>query len=327
MLSIIVSMLIVFLEEIFDFKKFLAFIGINLVAVIIYSFAFNMTFDWLSTMNKTLVVDYVLFVPLVLLTSIVLSIKFYPETKLAFQAGIYSYNLDKDIFSTDKSFLATYFIFHLTALFSLLQIGSNSSYLLLKLLIISIIFVATTVPLNIRMTTIISLLSTLSFLITVMLYLGNVSNYAAFISLLGLVFLLFVFIVINERFLIGEPLTTNLTIVASLMGMVTSIMFFYLEDMPLKEIFTSITWVLVGGFLFAFGLIFNYIYLRRSGLIIILFDIAYFVVVIAINKTYRGLSLGIAFIVLAVVLFTCIFLFRWSERREPDKEINEEVLE
>jgi len=325
--SIIVSMLIVFLEETFAIKRFLVFIGINLIAVIIFSFSFGFSFDWLSTMNKALVVDYVLFVPLALITTIVLSIKFYPETKAAFQSGAYSYGLEKNIFSTDMSFLVTYFIFHLAALFSLIQLWDNPSILFLKLLILSIIFVATTVPLNIRVSNIISLTSTLAFLISVMLFLGNVSNYAAFISLLGIVFLLFIFIVINELFLIGEPLTTNLSIVATLVGMVTSIIFFYIEDIPLKEVWTSLTWAFVGIFLFAFGIIFNYIFLRRSGLIIVIFDVAYTIIVIAINEDYRGLPLGIALIVLAIVLLACIFLLRWSERREPKKEVTEEVLE
>jgi len=327
LISIIVSMLIVFLDETFDLKRFLGFIGINLVAVIIFSFSFGRSFDWLTAMNKSLVVDYVLFVPLVLITSIVLSIKFYPETKLAFQSGIYSYSLDKKIFSTDMSLLIPYFIFHLTSLFSLAHIGNNPNLIFLKLLIVSIIFVAATVPLNIRVTTTISLISTLAFLISVMLFIGDISNYAAFISLLGIVFLLFVFIVINELYLIGEPLTTNLSIVASLVGMVTSIMFFYIEKMALKEIWTSITWALVGVFLFAFGLIFNYIYLRRSGLIIILFDVAYSILVIAINKNYRGIPLGVALIILAIVLLVCIYLLRWSEQREVKKAVPEEVSE
>ncbi|MGC9779343.1 MAG: hypothetical protein HZR80_08900 [Candidatus Heimdallarchaeota archaeon] len=126
--------------------------------------------------------------------------------------------------------------------------------------------------------------------------------------------------VINELLLIGEPLTTNLSVVATLMGMVTSIIFFYIENMAFKEIWTSISWAIIGVFLFAFGIIFDFIFLRRSGLFVILFDVVYSVIVISIN--YRGLLLGIALIVLDVVLLICIYLLRWSEKRDDLRKEN-----
>ena len=160
-----------------------------------------------------------------------------------------------------------------------------------------------------------------------MIFLANVSNYATFISLLAIVVVLYVFIILNEMFLLGEPLSTNLSIVATLLGMITSILLFYVENVNLKEIWTSICWVVIGAFLFSFGIIFEYTFLRRSGLFIILFDIVYSVIVIILNTSYRGLPMGIAFIVLAVVLLVCIYLLRWSERRDTKKKITETAVE
>lgn len=326
LISIIISLLIVFFEETFKLGRFLQFITANLVAVILYSFSFNMSFDWLADLNKMFVIDYALFVPLVLITTIVLMIKFYPQTRSPREFGEYAYRSNKEIVSADIALLTTFIIFNLTAVFSLIQNFDGLEFIILKLLIISILYVAATISLNIRVTTITSLLSTFVFLIFVMLRLGNVSNYAAFISLLGIVVVVYIFAILNELFLIGEPLTTNLTMVATLVGMVTSIIFFYIENMALKEIWSSISWGLIGVFLFAFGIIFHFVFLRRTGLIIILFDIAY--TLVAVGVKYRlSLESGITFIILAVVLITCIYLLRWSERREPKERIVEEVLE
>ncbi|MCK5158906.1 MAG: hypothetical protein KAR08_07105, partial [Candidatus Heimdallarchaeota archaeon] len=63
-----------------------------------------------------------------------------------------------------------------------------------------------------------------------------------------------------------------------------------------------------------------------SGLIIILFDIAYTLVAVGVKYRLSLLS-GITFIILAFVLITCIYLLRWSERRELQEKIVEEVLE
>jgi len=325
--SIAISLLIVFLEETFDLKKFLGFIGINLVAVIVYSFSFGKSFDWLSALNKTFVVDYALFIPLVLITSIVLTIKFYPDTRIERDSETFSYSSDQKLVNIDGSLVITFFVFHLSALFSLVHTIDNFEFIFLKLLIISMILVSATVTLNVRISNIISLTTSLVFLACVMVFLANVSNYATFISLLAISIVLYIFIVINEMFLIGEPLSTNLSVVATLVGMITSILFFYLENVYLKEIWTSISWALIGAFLFAFGILYEYTFLRRSGLIIILFDIVYSVIVIIINTDYRGIPMGVAFIVLAVVLLVCIYLLRWSESRDKKKNLTEKIPE
>lgn len=326
LISIIISLLIVFLEETFNLGKFIQFISANLVAVIVYSFSFGSSFDWLVDLNKMFVIDYALFIPLVLITTIVLMLKFYPQTRAPREFGEYSYRSNKEIVSADIALLITFIFFNISAVFSMIQNFDNLEFIFLKLLLISILYVASTISLNIRITSITSLLTTFVFLIVVMLRLGNLSNYAAFISLLAIVVVVYIFTIINELFLMGEPLTTNLTIVATLVGMVTSIIFFYIENMALKEIWTSISWALIGVFLFAFGIIFHYIFLRRSGLIIILFDIAYTLVAVGVKYRLSLLS-GITFIILAFVLITCIYLLRWSERRELQEKIVEEVLE
>ncbi len=323
--SIVISLLIIFLEETFSLRKFLSFIGINLAAVIVYSFSFGSSFDWLSPINESFIVDYTLFIPLVLITTIVLTIKFYPDTRVEKDAEKFSYRDQQKIIDIDGSMIATYFIFHIAALFSLIQTIANFEYIFLKLLIISIAFISATVTLNLRITNIMSLISSLVFLALMMIFLANVSNFATFISLLAITVVLYIFIILNEMFLIGEPLSTNLSIVATLVGMLTSILFFYTENIILKEIWTSICWVVIGAFLFSFGIIFEYTFLRRSGLFIILFDIVYSVIVISIG--YRGLPMGIAFIILAVVLLVCIYLLRWSERRDARKKIAEKTVE
>ncbi|MHA1210886.1 MAG: hypothetical protein ACTSSH_00355, partial [Candidatus Heimdallarchaeota archaeon] len=321
-IALAISMLTVFLDEELIVKKFLGYIGINLIAIIIFSFSFRLSFDWLNNVNKSYVVDYTLLIPLVLITTIVLTQKFYQESKEGKGISPSHYHENQEIVKNDMLFFATFIILLTSSVLTHLQNFTNFEYLLLKGLIISIIFVATTIPLNIRYTTILSLISTMVFLITVLLYLGGVSNYAAFITLLAIVGVVLVFAIINDLFLIGEPLTTNLSIVGMLVGMLASIIFFYIENMPLKEIWTSTSWAILGMFQFASGIMFNRIFLRRTGLMIILFDIVYSLIAISIQ--YRGWQMGVAFIVLALVLLLCIYLLRWSEKKEK-KESELEV--
>ena len=325
--AIVFSLLIVFLEEIFNMRKFLTLISTNLISVVIFNFSFRFSFEWLNSANKSLVVDYALFIPLVLITSVVLTVKFYPEVRTMFAPNEYYYVKNERLQSIDITILATYFIFLIASIFSLIGNIENYEFLLLKLLIISIIVSAASVPLNVKISTITSLLFTLAFLIPVLLFLGNVSSNATFISLLVIVVLVYIFMVINEIFLIGEPLTTNLSIVATLTGMVTSMVYFYIENMNFKEMLTSITWSLIGIFLFAFGIIFYHLYIRRSGFIIVIVDIIYSLISMSVRYKILSLQVGITFTIQAIVLLTCVFLLRWSEKREERATSEEAITE
>jgi large-conductance mechanosensitive channel len=65
---------------------------------------------------------------------------------------------------------------------------------------------------------------------------------------------------------------------------------------------------------------------RRTGLSIILIDIIYSIIAL-ILKYGASLEMGIGFAVLAIVLFCCIFLFRWSEKKYRQEHQEKEVIE
>ncbi|NHJ85418.1 MAG: hypothetical protein FK734_08135 [Asgard group archaeon] len=324
-IAMILSMVAIFLEKEFKLSKFSTYIGINLIAIIIYSFTFRSYFEWLNTFTSSFLVDYILLVPLVLVTAIVLTLKFYPKTKTIDSDTQYSFLENKERINYDMLFLVTYLVFLFSSLITLIGNIDNFQYAFLKALIISFVFVGTTIPLNVRISTIISMLATLSFFITTLHFLGNVASGISLIVLLSIAIVLLIFTAINEIFLKGEPLSTNLSMVATLVGLIASILYFYIENIPLKEIWTSISWAIIGVFLFAFGIIFKRLFLRRSGLAVVLLDIVYSI--ISISLGYKGWEMGIAYIILAIVLMICIYLFRWSEKREEKTDIKENKIQ
>jgi membrane protein implicated in regulation of membrane protease activity len=117
----------------------------------------------------------------------------------------------------------------------------------------------------------------------------------------------------------GEPLTSSMTLSGTLMLMICSLIYF-----DYIEIWVSLIWALVGLYLFVVGLLFNKIFLRRIGLAVILMDVVYSIVYV--SRLENKALLGVGFMVLAIVLFICIWLFRWSEQKlKREKETDEET--
>jgi hypothetical protein len=152
-------------------------------------------------------------------------------------------------------------------------------------------------------------------------FVANVNDQIVYLVLMAFSATLILFAIINELFIMGEPMTSSMTISGTLILMVCSQLYF--EDVV---IWVSLIWAFVGLYLFVVGLLFNKVFLRRIGLSVIIIDIIYSIVFV--SRQANRLYLGIGFMVLAVVLFICIWLFRWSELKvRKEKQVNEEIEE
>ena len=129
----------------------------------------------------------------------------------------------------------------------------------------------------------------------------------------------------NELFLKGEPLTTTLTLSGALILMITSQLYFSI-NFATQFLYSEIVWAGIGLFLFTIGLIFNKLFLRRTGLVIILLDVVKSIIELLIEYLDEGWKIGVAFMILAIVLMVCIFLFRWSEKREKTQQEEAESI-
>lgn len=321
----VTSIILAVPKEEFKAGRFIGNITIIEVGFVIFSYTFNTAFSWISNVStKASIVNYGLLLPLVLYTMTILVIKYYPREKDDLSLRTYSLFKNKELLSKDMILWGTYLSF-----IAMSQVMFVQKYELnfLNGLIISLIFFSATIPLTVRFSTTSSLLFTFLFLgltlgeFTTLQYSNNL---IILMAISGVIVILAVF---NELFLKGEPLTTTLTLAGSLILMITSQLYFAI-NFATQFIYSEIVWAGIGLFLFTMGLIFNRLFLRRTGLIIILMDVAKSIIEVLMQfldeKQWR---IGIAFMILAIVLMVCIYLFRWSEKREKSQQEIEVISE
>lgn len=321
----VISIILAVPKEEFKAGRFIGNITIIEVGFVIFSYTFNTAFSWISNVStKASIVNYGLLLPLVLYTMTILVIKYYPREKDDLSLRTYSLFKNKELLSKDMILWGTYLSF-----IAMSQVMFVQKYELnfLNGLIISLIFFSATIPLTVRFSTTSSLLFTFLFLgltlgeFTTLQYSNNL---IILMAISGVIVILAVF---NELFLKGEPLTTTLTLAGSLILMITSQLYFAI-NFATQFIYSEIVWAGIGLFLFTMGLIFNRLFLRRTGLIIILMDVAKSIIEVLMQfldeKQWR---IGIAFMILAIVLMVCIYLFRWSEKREKSQQEIEVISE
>ncbi|MBN1328823.1 MAG: hypothetical protein JXA54_05060 [Candidatus Heimdallarchaeota archaeon] len=313
----IISILMTYSKDKFNFNKFIGIIFAILIGVIIFSYSFNYSFGLLDTMPndsqiKAVLVDYILFIPLTIFTVVIFTLFFHRKTSKEISETRSNNHIENnELIKTDGKFVGIYLLF-----IAISQIMFVEEYELniVKALIISLLFLGASISLNIRITSIVTIITSLSFF-GLMLFIYNwLDSDYILIILMTTASALLIFSVINELFIKGEPLTSTLMISGSLTLMVTSIIYFYLQTYELRYILPGLVWGAIGLFLFTIGVIFNRIVLRRTGLIIILADILYSIIVVILR--YRGWQMGVSFIILALVLLGCIYLFRWSEKKK-----------
>ncbi len=279
---------------------------IEQIGIIILSYSFTFNFDWLSTRNNILIIDYVIFMPLVLFVTFVFGIRYYPVHKDPENKRL--------LYNIDFTAIGIFLLFIISSMAMAGWLG-GSNFNLIKALVISVLFFGMTIPLSLNYSSSVSLVSLYIFLGLVMNFVAGVNTNIVLITLMAFSSALILFAIINELYLMGEPLTSSMIISGSLLLMVCSFIFF-----ELIEIWISVIWAVVGLYLFVVGVLFNKISLRRTGLIVILGDIIYSIVYLSIRAENKVL-LGVGFMVLAVVLFLCIWLFRWSEQKiKKEKE-------
>jgi len=296
--SAVITLTLVLLLDELKISEFLGFVIIEQVGLIILSYSFNFAFDWLDSSGNTLLIDYALYVPLILFTVTTLSLKYYKKLRLEERQQ----KTDEDIIS-----LIMYFSMIIS---SMAMFGWSAGNLnLIKALVVCFIFFGAAIALDLRISASISLLLSYVFLGLMLYFVANVIVDTIYTILMAFSGTLILFSIVNEKYLTGEPMTTAMTLSGTLVLMVCFMLRF-----DLLAIWISIGWAVIGGYLFAIGVFFEKIALRRTGLSVILIDIVYSIVFISLRAEEMYL-LGIGFMVLAIVLFLCIYLFRWSEKR------------
>ncbi|MHA1156675.1 MAG: hypothetical protein ACTSQK_11265, partial [Candidatus Heimdallarchaeota archaeon] len=303
-------------EELDDFHHLMSVIVIQ-VGIIILSYSFNIGHTWTSSSNNVLIIDFALHIPLAIFTIANYLYDYFNNKQHQIEdnkANVKGYNKLKP------------FILYLSfVISSLAMLGWVFGQLnLINVLIISILFFVVSIVINNKFMIIITMLLSYLFIGLTMNFVGSVVLDIILIVLISISAALMTFAIINEKWIQGEPLTSTLTISSSLMIIVS---LFILLDFT--NIWISVGWVLLGFYLFAGGIFLEKILWRRVGLGAILGDIVFSIVLIAISGG-SGIFLGIGFMVIAIVLVGCIFLFRWSEQKQKrdilDENGEEEAL-
>ena len=310
----VISIILAVPKEEFNVGRFIGNITIIELGFVIFSYTFNTAFSWISNVStKASIVNYGLLLPLVLYTMTILVIKYYPREKDELSLRTYSLFKNKELLSKDMILWGTYLSFIAMSQFMFVQ---KYELNFLNGLIISIIFFSATIPLTIRFSTTSSLLLTFLFLGLTLGEFTSLQYSNNLIILMAISGAIVILAVLNELFLKGEPMTTTLTLAGSLILMITSQLYFAI-NFATQFLYSEIVWAGIGLFLFTMGLIFDRLFLRRTGLIIVLLDVAKSIIEVLLQfldeKQWR---IGVAFMILAVVLLICIYLFRWSEKRE-----------
>jgi len=310
----VISIILAVPKEEFNVGRFIGNITIIELGFVIFSYTFNTAFSWISNVStKASIVNYGLLLPLVLYTMTILVIKYYPREKDELSLRTYSLFKNKELLSKDMILWGTYLSFIAMSQFMFVQ---KYELNFLNGLIISLIFFSATIPLTIRFSTTSSLLLTFLFLGLTLGEFTSLQYSNNLIILMAISGAIVILAVLNELFLKGEPMTTTLTLAGSLILMITSQLYFAI-NFATQFLYSEIVWAGIGLFLFTMGLIFDRLFLRRTGLIIVLLDVAKSIIEVLLQfldeKQWR---IGVAFMILAVVLLICIYLFRWSEKRE-----------
>lgn len=282
--------------------EFLGFVIIEQVGLIIISYSFNLTFDWLEASENALIVNYALYIPIVLFIVTSLSLKYYKKLRTEDRQQ-----------KSDEDIISLIMYFSLIASSMAMFGWSVGNLNLINALVVSFLFFGAAIALDFRISASVSLLLSYLFLGLMLFFVANVVADTVYIILMAFSGTLMLFSIINEKYLAGEPLTTAMTLSGSLV-----LMLCFMLRFDFLAIWVSIGWAVVGGYLFAIGVFFEKIALRRTGLSVILIDIVYSIVFISLRAEEMYL-LGIGFMVLAIILFTCIYLFRWSEKRLKEK--------
>lgn len=289
-------------EELDDFHILVTVIILQ-IGIIILSYSFNIGFNWTSSSNNALIIDYGLHIPLA-----VFAIANYLFTYLkSRQQQIEGSEVDDKNYTRFKPFIL-YLSFVISSLAMLGWVFGNLN--LINVLIISILFFVVSFVINNKYLTLVTMFASYLFLSLTMSFVGSVVLDNILIVLISISGALLIFSIINEKWIKGDPLTTTLSISSSLILMISLLIL-----LDFKSIWISVGWALIGFYLFAGGIFMEKILWRRVGLGIILGDIVFSIVLIAISGA-AGIFLGIGFMIIAIVLFGCIFLFRWSEQRQ-----------
>ena len=303
-------------EELDDFHILMSVIIIQ-IGIIILSYSFNIGHTWTSSNNNALIIDYALHIPLAIFTIANYLFNYFKVNQRQIEDGT--------AFAKGYDRLKPFILYLSFVISSLAMLGWVFGNLnLINVLIISILFFVVSIVINNKYLTIITMLSSYMFLSFTMSFIGSVILDIILIVLISISGALLIFAIINEKWIRGEPLTSTLTISSSLLIMIGLLIL-----LDFASIWVSVGWVLVGFYLFAGGIFLEKILWRRVGLGIILGDIVFSIVIIAISGA-SGIFLGIGFMVIAIVLFGCIFLFRWSEQKQKRNLLEngeEDILE
>ena len=321
----VISIILAVPKDDFKVGRFIGNITIIEVGFVVFSYTFNIAFSWITNdSTKASIVNFGLLLPLVLYTMTILVNKYYPREKDDLSLRTYSLFKNKELLSKDMILWGTYLSF-----IAMSQVMFVQKYELnfLNGLIISIIFFSATIPLTIRFSTTSSLLLTILFLGLTLSEFTTLEYSNNLIILMAISGAIVILAVLNELFLKGEPMTTTLTLAGSLILMITSQLYFAI-NFATQFLYSEIVWAGIGLFLFTMGLIFDRLFLRRTGLIIVLLDVAKSIIEVLLQFLgERQWRIGVAFMILAVVLLLCIYLFRWSEKREKTAEEMEAIPE
>lgn len=305
------SLALIFKHEDINFGKLVPFVFLYEIGLIIYSYSFNLSFDWLSSNIKAIIVHYGLFIPVLVYIIVKLAILYSGSVIGSVEESSYEMRFRNDQFQDDGSAFIVLLSFIIT---SLAMVGWSVGNLnLINALVVSIIFFGLSFFADMRITTSSTLVFIHLFLGLLLAFVANLEYELILIILMVLSGITIIFALFNEKFLTREPLTTTMTIIGSAILMVTLLLYFgYLS------LWISLGWALIGLYSFTVGILMEKLFLRRTGLVIIIIDVIKSIFdVIRLEPKWL---MGLGFIILAVTLFACIFLFRWSEKHQ-EKQI------
>jgi len=290
-----------------------------LIAAMVFSYIFPRYFTLMgSATAKTVLVDYLLFIPVVIagVSNLVLQGRAEESKEAVQEKSRLAYQEDKIRIQRDWKQIGFLAMFLVT---SLLMSIDNNTYNHLRSLIVSLLFLGVAVVNQAPATLTTAILTGMAFQAAFLQKISGIQATTNMIILMSLAAAVLLVAILNELVIAGEPFTSAFAISGSVMLMISSVTYFYMTNFYLRFILPGIIWAAVGLLNFAMGLLFNQIFMRRMGLSIILADIVYTIVTVIIAQ-YKGWQIGVTFIVLAIVLLGCIVLFRWSEQKQRKEE-------
>ncbi|MBD3192127.1 MAG: hypothetical protein GF308_15890 [Candidatus Heimdallarchaeota archaeon] len=307
LITTVLSLTLIFKHEDINFGKLVPFVFLYEIGLIIYSYSFNLNFAWLSSNIKAIIVHYGFFIPVLIYIIVNLAMLYSGSMVGSEEESSYEMRFRNDQFQDDGSALIVLLSFIIT---SLAMFGWSVSNLnLINALVVSVIFFGLSFFADMRITTSSTLVFIHLFLGLLLAFVANLEYQLILIILMALSGITIIFALINEKFLTQEPLTTTMTIIGSVILMVTLLLYFgYLS------LWISLGWALIGLYSFTVGVLMEKIFLRRAGLVIIIIDVVKSI--FDVVRLQPRWLMGLGFIILAITLFACIFLFRWSEKHQ-----------